>query len=87
VWLTAPHGAALESRKIEDKLLKSLHVKRRSEQAARRLQKQGDDVTIEHHPRLDNRGFSTADILWAIGIWSVILCLSPVIFFYVLMVA
>ena len=44
-------------------------------------------MKIEHHPRLDNKGFSTADILWAIGIWSVILCLSPVIFFYVLMVA
>ena len=27
------------------------------------------------------------DILWAVGIWSVILCLSPVIVFYMLMVA
>ena len=27
------------------------------------------------------------DILWAVGIWSVILCLSPVIIFYMLMVA
>jgi hypothetical protein len=26
------------------------------------------------------------DILWAVGIWSVILSLSPVIAFYVLMV-
>ena len=33
------------------------------------------------------QGFSTADIVWAIGIWSVILSLSPVIVFYVLMVA
>jgi len=33
------------------------------------------------------RGFSKADILWAIGIWSVILCLTPVIMFYMLMVA
>jgi hypothetical protein len=32
-------------------------------------------------------GFTTEDIVWAIGIWSVILCLSPVIAFYVLMVA
>jgi len=32
-------------------------------------------------------GFSTEDILWAVGIWSVILCLSPVILFYMLMVA
>jgi hypothetical protein len=26
------------------------------------------------------------DILWAVGIWSVILSLSPVVLFYVLMV-
>ena len=35
----------------------------------------------------EQRGFTIADILWAIGIWSVIICLSPVIVFYVLMVA
>jgi hypothetical protein len=35
----------------------------------------------------DERSFTTEDILWAIGIWSVILCLSPVIVFYMLMVA
>jgi hypothetical protein len=35
----------------------------------------------------EQQGFTTEDILWAIGIWSVILCLSPVIVFYVLMVA
>jgi hypothetical protein len=33
------------------------------------------------------KGFSTEDILWALGIWSVILGLSPVVVFYVLMVA
>ena len=33
------------------------------------------------------QGFTTEDILWALGIWSVILSLSPVIAFYVLMVA
>jgi hypothetical protein len=33
------------------------------------------------------RGFTTADILWALGIWSVIICLSPVVVFYMLMVA
>jgi hypothetical protein len=32
-------------------------------------------------------GFTTEDILWAAGIWSVILTLSPVIVFYMLMVA
>jgi len=37
---------------------------------------------LPEHP-----GFSTQDILWALGIWSVILTLSPVIVFYMLMVA
>jgi hypothetical protein len=32
-------------------------------------------------------GFSTEDVLWAVGIWSVILTMSPVIVFYMLMVA
>jgi lipopolysaccharide export LptBFGC system permease protein LptF len=35
----------------------------------------------------ESRGFSTEDILWSVGIWSVILCLSPVILFYMMMVA
>jgi hypothetical protein len=35
----------------------------------------------------ERQGFTTEDILWALGIWSVILSLSPVIVFYVLMVA
>jgi hypothetical protein len=34
----------------------------------------------------EKQGFSTQDILWALGIWSVILSLSPVVVFYVLMV-
>jgi hypothetical protein len=38
-------------------------------------------------PVPEQQGFATEDILWAVGIWAVILCLSPVIFFYVLMVA
>jgi hypothetical protein len=38
-------------------------------------------------PLPEQRGFTTADILWALGIWSVIVCLSPVIAFYMLMVA
>ena len=32
-------------------------------------------------------GFNLEDVLWAVGIWSVILTLSPVIVFYMLMVA
>ena len=37
--------------------------------------------------RLAEQGYSTEDIVWAVGIWSVILTLSPVVVFYVLMVA
>ena len=32
-------------------------------------------------------GFTMEDMLWAAGIWSVVLTLSPVIVFYMLMVA
>ena len=38
-------------------------------------------------PVPEQQGFTTQDILWAVGIWSVILTLSPVVVFYVLMVA
>jgi hypothetical protein len=34
-----------------------------------------------------DQGFSTEDIIWAVGIWSVILTASPVVVFYMLMVA
>ena len=45
-------------------------------------------VVQQHgHTVAEQQGFSTEDILWALGIWSVILCLSPVIAFYMLMVA
>jgi hypothetical protein len=37
--------------------------------------------------RIEARGFTTEDILWALGIWTVIFTLSPVIVFYMLMVA
>ena len=33
------------------------------------------------------QGFTTEDVVWALGIWSVIFCFSPVIVFYMLMVA
>jgi hypothetical protein len=39
-----------------------------------------------HHLPDQEQGFSIQDILWAVGIWSVILSLSPVIVFYMLMV-
>jgi hypothetical protein len=33
------------------------------------------------------QGFAIQDILWALGLWTVIISLSPVIAFYMLMVA
>jgi hypothetical protein len=41
----------------------------------------------EEELAVERRDFTIEDILWALGIWSVILCLSPVIVFYMLMVA
>jgi len=43
-------------------------------------------VNNQDNPVHEQQGFSTEDILWALGIWSVILSLSPVVLFYVLMV-
>ncbi|WP_291575761.1 hypothetical protein [Bradyrhizobium sp.] len=40
----------------------------------------------QNNPLPEQQGFSTQDILWALGIWSVILSLSPVVVFYMLMV-
>ena len=44
-------------------------------------------MNTENNTIPEQQGFSTEDILWAVGVWSVILSLSPVIIFYMLMVA
>ena len=44
-------------------------------------------MNTQNNPFAEQQDFTTEDILWALGIWSVILCLSPVIAFYMLMVA
>jgi hypothetical protein len=44
-------------------------------------------VNNQGNPIPEQQGFTTEDILWALGIWSVIIFLSPVIVFYVLIVA
>ena len=44
-------------------------------------------MNTQNDPLPEQQGFTTEDILWALGIWSVILSLSPVIVFYMLMVA
>jgi hypothetical protein len=49
--------------------------------------KRGGVVTAKNHSYCEQQRFSAQDVVWALGIWSVILCLSPVIAFYVLMVA
>ena len=49
-------------------------------------QKRGGVVSTQDHQYPEQQGFSTGDIVWALGIWSVILSLSPVVVFYVLMV-
>ena len=43
-------------------------------------------ITQDNSRIPEQQSFSTEDILWALGIWSVILSLSPVVLFYVLMV-
>ena len=54
---------------------------------SRKSKKRGGVVNTEDNPFPEKQGFTTQDILWALGIWSVILTLSPVVVFYVLMVA
>ena len=70
-----------------DRLFKIRRVSRSPEK-----QKRGGVVNTEYNsfPEQalpEQQGFTTQDILWSLGIWSVILSLSPVIVFYVLMVA
>ncbi|MBU6457006.1 MAG: hypothetical protein KGQ48_05645 [Bradyrhizobium sp.] len=50
------------------------------------IKARGRIVNGQNRPFPEEQGFSTQDILWAIGVWSVILSLSPVVIFYVLMV-
>jgi hypothetical protein len=58
---------------------------------SRITKKRGGVVTIQDQSFTERHDlsttFSTQDILWALGIWTVILGLSPVIVFYMLMVA
>ena len=42
---------------------------------------------MEDHPVAKQKIFTAQDVLWTLGIWSVIISLSPVIAFYMLMVA
>jgi hypothetical protein len=55
--------------------------------AARDFPAQGFAAQDVATQRTAAAGFTMEDMLWAAGIWSVILTLSPVIVFYMLMVA
>jgi hypothetical protein len=65
-----------------DRLFKSRQVSKFPQE-----QKTRGVVNIRNNPSPEQQGFTTGDILWALGIWSVILSLSPVVIFYMLMVA
>lgn len=44
-------------------------------------------MALQDNSYPDQQGFSTEDIIWAVGIWSTILTLTPMILFYMAMVA
>ena len=44
-------------------------------------------MNTQSNPFPEPQGLTTEDVLFALGVWSVILTLSPVIVFYMLMVA
>jgi len=44
-------------------------------------------VEVENNTLPEQQGFTAEDILWAVGIWTVLLTMSPIVVFYVLMVA
>jgi hypothetical protein len=56
-------------------------------QSSRENKKRGGVVNTQNNPSAEQQDFTIGDILWALGIWSVILSLSPVVIFYMLMVA
>jgi hypothetical protein len=52
----------------------------------RQQQERGGVVSSQDNHYFEEPAFTKQDILWALGVWSVILALSPVIVFYLLMV-
>ena len=43
-------------------------------------------MSSQDNQYFEEPAFTSEDILWALGVWSVICALSPVIVFYLLMV-
>lgn len=73
----------VKCKRNRNRVLKTGRVSKHQETTKTR----GRVVHFENNTIPGQQGFSTGDILWAVGIWSVILTLSPVVVFYVLMVA
>jgi hypothetical protein len=74
---------AAKSERERDRLLKTCRVS----QSFAATRNAGRVVNTENYLITERRGFTTEDILWALGIWSVTISLSPVVIFYMLMVA
>jgi hypothetical protein len=70
----------VKCKRFRDRLFKIRRV-------SRPLQEQETRGVVNTQNNSKEKGFSTEDILWALGIWSAILGLSPVVVFYMLMVA
>jgi hypothetical protein len=51
-----------------------------------KTRRRGGVMDTQDNSSSNSGGYCIQDILWAVGIWSVILTLSPVVMFYVLMV-
>jgi len=86
-WLTGGDGAVCNASEFAGQLLKLFVYCIRHNNKKRG----GVMDTLETlEPQEDSNpkwgGFCMQDIIWAVGIWSVILTLSPVVMFYVLMV-
>ena len=54
---------------------------------ASKEQERGGVVALQDYTYPEDQGFTREDILWGIGIWFVILTLTPLIAFYLLLVA
>ena len=83
VWLTRGLRARFKCDRNRDRIFKSLGVLIVPQEQETR----GRVVIAENNQFTEPQGFTTGDILWALGVWSVILTFSPVIVFYLLMVA
>jgi hypothetical protein len=74
---------ALKSKRRRDRVFKACRVSLAFKGAIRTRGR----VNMEDHPVAKQTILTTEDVLWTLGIGSMIISLSPVIAFYMLMVA